>query len=169
MNRIGSVVLIGFAVSLGASCDSEPIAEPEYRPPVAEAGPHQIVRDRDGSGSEPVVLDASASQRGSRPLVRYEWTEAGTPLIGVTSDAGRSLHVDVDIGRHWFVLTVTDDTGRSDRDTTVIEVRAPDPIVGIPRMVDRRRSTRELMRVATLRPPRPARLERPAWKELRRV
>jgi hypothetical protein len=51
--------------------------------------------------------------------------------MGATFDSGRTLHVDVDVGRHWFVLTVTDDAGRSDRDLTVIEVRAPDPVVGI--------------------------------------
>lgn len=130
MNRIRSVLLIGLAVSLGASC-SEPIAEPEYSPPEAEAGPNQALRDSDGDGREPVFLDGSASRRGSRQIVRWEWTEGKSPVIGWSEDSRRSLQTDVAVGRHTFVLTVTDDTGRSVSDMVSIEVLAPDPTIGI--------------------------------------
>lgn len=131
MRRVCSALLSGVVVWFSSACDSAPVAEPEYEPPVANAGANQTLWDRDGNGFEPVVLDASATLRGSRQIVRYEWEEDDSPVVGATFDSGRTRHVNVDVGRHWFVLTVTDDTGRSDRDTTVIEIRAPDPVVGI--------------------------------------
>lgn len=131
MKGMSSALLFGVVVCFCSACDSAPVAEPEYEPPVANAGSNQTLWDRDGNGFEPVVLDASASIRGSRQIVRYQWEKDDSPVMGATFDSGRTLHVDVDVGRHWFVLTVTDDSGRSDRDTTVIEIRPPNPIVGI--------------------------------------
>lgn len=131
MSRMRSILIAGFAGLVGASCDSEPIAEPVYRPPEAEAGPNQTLHDRDGSGRESVVLDGSASRRGSRQIVRWEWTEGGSPVFGWSETDRRTLSTDVAVGRHTFVLTVTDDTGRSVSDMVLIEVLAPDPIVAI--------------------------------------
>jgi hypothetical protein len=137
MTRLGFIALVVLAALPAVSCDPEPIAEPEYRPPEepeyrppeAEAGPHQTLWDRDGNGWEPAVLDGSGSTRGTRRIVGYQWTENGVPVIGWLEEG--LLYIEVSVGRHTFVLTITDDTGRSDADTVLVEVRDPDPVVTI--------------------------------------
>jgi hypothetical protein len=82
------------------------------------------VTDGDGSGSETVVLDGSASTDPDGSIVSYEWSENG--LVVAT---GASPAVPFAVGVHTLTLLVTASDGATDTDTVVITVEeAPAPV-----------------------------------------
>jgi hypothetical protein len=83
-------------------------------PPVANAGPDQIVTDTNRDGVEMVTLDGSASSDPDGYIASYEWRE-GANVIG----AGAAPAVPLSVGTHTITLRVTDDRGDSAADTTV--------------------------------------------------
>jgi len=87
--------------------------------PTANAGPDFVINDTDGSGAEPVTLDASASTDTDGIITDYAWRE-GASLIasGPTSTLTASLAV----GSHSISLTVTDDDGAQGSDSVVIRI-----------------------------------------------
>jgi hypothetical protein len=89
-------------------------------PPVANAGPDQTVSDADGSGSELLTLDGSASFDPDGTIVAYEWSQDGN-VLGTTP----TLLVDVAVGTWTVTLTVTDNEGATDSDTVQLTVTAP--------------------------------------------
>ncbi|MBI2654535.1 S8 family serine peptidase [Candidatus Woesearchaeota archaeon] len=86
-------------------------------PPVANAGPDQIVADSDGSGNETVTLNGSASYDPDGTIIGYEWKE-GTTLLGTSSIITTSLPV----GTHSIQLKVTDNLGVSGSDFVSVAV-----------------------------------------------
>ncbi|MDX2130746.1 MAG: choice-of-anchor D domain-containing protein [Planctomycetota bacterium] len=87
--------------------------------PVARAGDDQVVADADGSGSEIVFVDGSASTDSDGTIVEFRWSEGSTVLAqGPSAMANFPLSVGV----HTLTLLVTDDDGGSDTDEVVVEV-----------------------------------------------
>ncbi len=85
--------------------------------PIANAGPDQVVLDGDGSGSEPVTLDASGSSDPDGIIVSYQWKKGGTLVA-----TGASPTVDLALGHHELTLTVEDNRRGIATDTVVIDV-----------------------------------------------
>ena len=98
-------------------------------PPVANAGPDQIVTDSDSSGSQPVTLDGSASTDADGTIVSYEWRENG-----VTLGTGFDFVADLSVGIHNITLVVTDNGGAAHTDTVEITVAAGsnNPVLVVP-------------------------------------
>jgi hypothetical protein len=131
MSGISLKLFAGVALSLAAACAPEPVSGPAPEPPTANAGPDQVVRDRDGSGSEPVVLQASGSQPGSHDITAYEWLKDEEEIAGVSNDGNRTLRVELDVGRHLILLKVTNAARLVDTDLVVVDVVPPNPYVTI--------------------------------------
>jgi hypothetical protein len=104
----------------------------EYRPlagggstttnarPTANAGTDQTLADSDGSGSQTVTLDGSASTDSDGTIAKYTWVE-GTTTVGTVQKPAVTLAV----GQHTIVLTVTDNGGLTATDTVTVTVTAP--------------------------------------------
>jgi len=86
-------------------------------PPVADAGPDQVVVDLDANGKERVTLDPSGSHDPDGRIVDYDWS-VDSERIRVD----RNNRASFAVGRHTVTLTVTDNHGASDSDTVIIEV-----------------------------------------------
>ena len=91
----------------------------ENQAPVADAGPDQNVTDSDGSGSESVTLNGSASSDPDGTISSYVWNE-GAAQIGT----GVTPAVTLATGTHTIYLTVTDNNGATATDTVVVTVNA---------------------------------------------
>ena len=92
--------------------------------PLADAGPDQTVFDIDGDGVEAVTLNGSGSTDPNGPgdIVSYQWTEGNT-ILGTSA----IVAVNLAVGSHTVVLTVTDTAGNADGDVVVITVSAGAP------------------------------------------
>jgi len=87
------------------------------QPPIADAGPDQVVTDSDGDGSEDVMLSGSGSSDVDGTIERYSWTEGGTEIA-----TGEAPTVTLPTGEHEIELTVEDDGGRTAQDSVGITV-----------------------------------------------
>ena len=76
------------------------------KPPIANAGSNQILNDRDGNGSEVVVLDGSASSDPDGSIVSHIWKEGTTQIA-----SGDHPTVSLPVGVHTLTLTVIDNQG----------------------------------------------------------
>jgi subtilisin family serine protease len=94
--------------------------------PVANAGPNQTVIDSDGSGSENVTLDGSASSDADGTIVSYAWSEGATSI-----GSGAILTHSFAIGSHVVTLTVTDNGGATATDTVTVTVQSATDTVAI--------------------------------------
>ena len=84
-----------------------PAAAPQTDiPPVAKAGPDQVVSDSTNVGSVSVTLNGSGSYDPDGSIVSWAWSEGATPL-----GSGQTLAVKFAIGSHTVTLTVTDNGG----------------------------------------------------------
>jgi uncharacterized repeat protein (TIGR01451 family) len=92
------------------------------QPPVANAGPDQIVGDTDNTGVELLTLDASGSSDNEGPIAVYTWSENGSQIA-----AGVSPQVPLAVGVHTITLSVTDGAGATATDTVVLTVDPFDP------------------------------------------
>ncbi len=111
------------AISLVAGIESTVNLEPggaANQPPVAAAGPDQIVVDADGSGSELVPVDGTGSTDPDGTIVSWTWTDNGT-----TIGTGATPTLDLPIGTHTIDLTVTDNDAATATDTVTITVEPP--------------------------------------------
>ena len=84
--------------------------------PVAGAGPDQTVLDREGNGSETVVLDGTAS---TGTIISWAWTE-GAATISTNSLCLATFSVGV----HTVTLTVTDGQNQTASDSMTVTVNA---------------------------------------------
>ncbi|MCM2359959.1 MAG: PKD domain-containing protein, partial [Geobacteraceae bacterium] len=89
------------------------------QPPVANAGVDQSVTDADGSGSESVTLNGSASSDPDGTISSYVWNEGATQIA-----TGATPTVTLAVGSHTITLTVTDNGGATATDTVVVTVQA---------------------------------------------
>jgi hypothetical protein len=89
------------------------------QPPVADAGPDQIVTDGDGNGSESVTMDGSGSYDPDGSLQYGEWFENGQQI-------GNGAHANLTlvVGVHTITLRVVDDQGAEGTDDVIITVNA---------------------------------------------
>ena len=85
--------------------------------PVVNAGSDQTVKDTDGNGQETVTLNGSASYDPDLNITAWEWSE-GTTVLG----SGKTLGHDFAVGSHTVTLKVTDSSGLTASDDTVITV-----------------------------------------------
>jgi hypothetical protein len=88
--------------------------------PTANAGPDQTVLDSDNSGSQAVTLDGSGSTDSDGTISSYSWAEGSTAIA-----TGQKPSVNLSVGQHTIVLTVTDNGGLTSQDTVVITVTSP--------------------------------------------
>ncbi|MEE9354712.1 MAG: polysaccharide deacetylase family protein [Methylococcaceae bacterium] len=88
--------------------------------PEAKAGQAQIVVDKEGDGSEPVVLNGRASYDEDGFIFQYRWTKAGDPVASVSRPT-----IKLDQGDHVFSLKVTDNSGAVAEDKVIITVQPP--------------------------------------------
>ncbi len=86
-------------------------------PPVADAGPDRSKVDLDNSGSEPLILDGSASTDADGTIVSWSWS-----VNGAEFGTGETLEVSAAVGVHTVILTVTDDEGAAGTDSLNIVV-----------------------------------------------
>jgi subtilisin family serine protease len=86
-------------------------------PPIANAGPDQVVYAKGRAASATVILDASASRDADGTLVSYQWLDAGIPIA-----TGRTVSVNLGIGTHTITLRVTDDDQASAEDQVTVKV-----------------------------------------------
>lgn len=91
-------------------------------PPTANAGPDQNLTDLDGSGTELVSLDGSASTDAGGSIVQYEWKE-GTLVLATGPTA--TAQVPLSVGPHTITLIVTDNGGLTDDDTVLVTITEP--------------------------------------------
>ena len=89
-------------------------------PPVANAGPDQTVADSNGDGLATITLNGSASHDPDGSIVFYAWNEGAT-LLANTATAT----IELPVGTHTIMLTVTDNGGLNNTDTVVITVSVP--------------------------------------------
>jgi len=99
------------------------------QPPVANAGPDQVVTDVDGNGSETVALDGAGSYDPDGTIVSYVWKEGETQIA-----TGVNPTVTFALGTHIVTLVVTDNRGATGTDTVTITVNPPtqEPYGGVP-------------------------------------
>jgi len=93
------------------------------KPPVADAGKDQTVRDSDSNG-EVVRLDGSGSSDSDGSIVSYVWTEGEKQLA-----TGEKPTVTLPVDEHTIKLTVTDDKGATGTDQVKVTVNANLPPV----------------------------------------
>ena len=92
-------------------------------PPVANAGPNQILTDTGGDNSEAVLLNGSGSSDPDGTIVSYVWRKGTTVIaLGATPDA-----VSLPVGVHTITLQVTDDRGATASDTVDIAINGATP------------------------------------------
>jgi len=92
-------------------------------PPVADAGQDQTIVDEDEDGVESVLLDGSASTDSDGNIVNLLWTENDTEIA-----SGENPTVDLNIGKHIILLTITDDDGATASDEVIITINNNLPI-----------------------------------------
>jgi len=85
----------------------------------ADAGSDATLIDGDEDGTESVLLDGSGSSDFGGSIVRWSWSEAGTPL-----GDGETLAVVFALGTHDVDLEVEDDDGNLASDSVLITVNA---------------------------------------------
>jgi PKD repeat protein len=71
-----------------------------------------------GSVAKPVSFDGSASSDADGTIVSFDWTFGD----GTADSGARPMHVYSSAGVYIVVLTVTDDSGRTDDATTTVEI-----------------------------------------------
>ncbi len=97
------------------------------QPPVADAGPDQVVTADATSGEAQVLLDGSGSSDPDGQLVAFAWAWDGGASSGVTQT------VDLGEGSWEVELTVTDDDGATATDTMTVVV---EPAIEPPTLVE---------------------------------
>ena len=86
----------------------------------AKAGQSQLLEDTDGNGKEQVTLDASESSTKTGRIISYRWTKSGNEIA-----SGVRATVELPLGEHEIVLTVTTDTGETKTSKVIITVKTP--------------------------------------------
>jgi uncharacterized repeat protein (TIGR01451 family) len=95
---------------------------PPNDPPVANAGPDQVVTDADGNGTEVVTFDGRGSSDPDGTIVSYIWRKNGNMFNNAAT-----FSVTQPVGTHTIELTVTDDKGATSTDTVTVTIESPPP------------------------------------------
>ncbi|MBN1844924.1 MAG: fibronectin type III domain-containing protein [Sedimentisphaerales bacterium] len=110
----------GGALAVSADFSFTTAPDASNQPPVARAGPDQVVTDADRNGSESVTIDGSLSTDADGSITHYQW-KSGPTVLAETPLAIVSLAA----GWHTLTLTVTDNDGASASDELVVKVNQP--------------------------------------------
>ncbi len=94
------------------------VTAPLNQAPVAHAGLDQVLKDSDGTGTEPVTLTGIATDADGT-VASVTWKKDGN-IIG----SGTTLTTSLPVGLHTFTLTVVDDKNATTTDTVVVTVQA---------------------------------------------
>ena len=86
-------------------------------PPVANAGPDQVVSVQGQAQAATVTLNASGSYDPDGTIVSYQWLENGAPIA-----TGQTASVSLGLGVHTITLRVTDDDQASTEDQVTVEI-----------------------------------------------
>lgn len=97
---------------------------PDNNPPVADAGPDQVVVDEDRSGSEAVVLNGSRSYDPDEgdSIVSYQWLLGQTLLHQSSSPFATVI---LPLGVHAITLVVRDTHGARDQASVQVSIVTP--------------------------------------------
>jgi outer membrane autotransporter protein len=90
-------------------------------PPTANAGPDQVLADRDGQPGELVTLNGTASVDPDGQIASYRWANSA----GQTLASGATPTVRLPDGLQTVTLFVTDNSGATATDTVEIRITAP--------------------------------------------
>nr|WKN34315.1 PKD domain-containing protein [Tunicatimonas sp. TK19036] len=93
---------------------------PANQLPTANAGPDQTVVDENGDNIVSVTLNGSASSDPDGNITTYSWREGGSEIA-----TGPQPQVNLTVGTHTIVLTVTDNVGATASDEVIITVNGP--------------------------------------------
>ncbi len=87
--------------------------------PIADAGSDIDIDDTDNNGSEIIMLDGTSSTDTDGAIANYSWALDGMQIFWEPTG-----ELDIDIGTHELILTVTDNDGASHSDTISIIIRS---------------------------------------------
>ncbi|MFL6337244.1 MAG: SBBP repeat-containing protein [Pyrinomonadaceae bacterium] len=90
---------------------------PPNSPPVADAGPDQLIEATGATTN--VILDGSASSDPDGDALSFEWRDSADNVVG-NADL---VNLQLPLGTHTFTLKVDDGKGRTAGDAVTIEVR----------------------------------------------
>jgi subtilisin family serine protease/subtilase family serine protease len=93
-------------------------------PPVANAGPDQVVSVQGGAQTATVTLNAAASFDPDGTIVSYLWLENGGQIA-----TGQTTTVSLGLGVHTITLRVTDDGQATSEDQLTVEIGVVDVAV----------------------------------------
>jgi len=110
-----------FSIS-GRIVGAGPPPPPGNEPPVAYAGPDQVVATAGNNPSAGVTLIGSASFDPDGNITSYVWREGTTQLA-----TGSTPTVTLAVGTHTINLTVTDNSGATHSDEVVVTVNLGNP------------------------------------------
>ena len=103
----------------GEATDSVTITIDPNTAPTADAGPDQTIVDTDDNGTESITLNASGSADSDGTIVSYSWDEGGIEIA-----TGVNPTLDLAVGVHTIILTVTDDGGAQATDTVLVTINS---------------------------------------------
>ena len=92
-------------------------------PPIAVAGPDQIVTWSGSPSGAPVKLDGSKSSEPNGTPLSFAWTGSFGKLTTAV------IQPTLAPGLHWITLTVDDNTGKKHSDRVLVTVRRTTPLV----------------------------------------
>jgi len=118
---VGSFLVNLMVTDNGGAIDTDTVAVniSANTPPVAGTSGNVTVSDADGTGSELVLIDGSASYDPDGSIMAYEWSEDGIVL-----GTQEILLFDYSVGTHEIALKVTDNGGGVSTTTAIVDVIA---------------------------------------------
>ncbi|MBA3684279.1 MAG: PKD domain-containing protein [Planctomycetes bacterium] len=116
-NAFAPLIVLTLVGIIAATCCASDVPPNQNRPPIADAGPDRGLPCSERHG---VVLDGGGSLDPDGDRLAYSWA-----LPDGTTLTGPAPTVDVHVGIHPIVLTVSDGRGGVDVDSVVITVKPP--------------------------------------------
>ena len=102
--------------------DTVTITVKENEPPVAEAGPDQVLTDSDHNGSELVSLSAVGTWDPDGNIVDFQWYKGSILTPENRIAGGQTPTVSMEVGVHLLTFKVLDSEGLWDTDTVTITI-----------------------------------------------
>ncbi len=106
------------------STETSAAGDANNQTPMADAGGDIEIIDEENNGSEGVMLNGMASIDADGSIVNYSWAMNGQQISFSATEV-----VELPIGEHEVILTVTDDDGAIDKDTITVTVQLNNNVV----------------------------------------
>ncbi|MBI4639195.1 MAG: LamG domain-containing protein [Candidatus Tectomicrobia bacterium] len=108
-----------------SECEIRDLAgNPCNQPPIADAGPDQVVECTSPDGAFVILNGSGSGNPDGEETLSFEWVEGDNPLA-----SGQEVSVSLGVGEHVITLKVTDDQGAMDEDMVTITVEDTTPPV----------------------------------------